>query len=707
MMQEFSENSFFALSNTICVHESLIDGKNDRYHAFLCKQLAVLYAEKYPEMFVGKTPNANISIAENLQLVDFQQNVLAYSLLFALAKLPEKEIFYCLTPITWLDTQTVVKKIILQNFELLQVITSWQNPAFYADFSQRIVLKIRKLKHSLLVCEDTNKGKKHSLLVCGDTNKGKKIVCEDTNKGKKAKPQNVFFVNLQADSNLSFAELFSNIKMPALTSFEKVNDNIAFFENENFTIWAASSEVLLKNSLKDNWAKFLKMSGLYGDLQTKCKYMFTPFKNIANIQAGFLPLSPLFYPLIKIEGNDKQAKVLNVAEEEVQIEHTHLRNVLVNGHELDLLAQSAEPVGAFAFCCQKNKEDLQKNSPLALAYIAKAEEMIKLQSPDKELVANWYQTKIIVSDALFDSKMPTSFCWAENKDGYLHTGSLLGISWKKAALKYFFRSSLWQFIVENENAIFSNEGFVLSAAKLADLPVIQTELIANEACKQAYDTLAQRPQLPLHEEIEQEDTQVLDRLIWEALGLEAENLPNLYAAIQKQYFQRIHIQEVKKKHKTPKEFIKLFKNYMNFYATNTKNLVAESSFYGENQAKEQKMADLQEQDFAVFAKQFATKNAKSYDIANKKIKISSFLGKYEVYANENLLFATDSEATTNYVRLYVKTEAKTLEVPEKEAEIIEILTTFNRQKRSVQQKKLAFATQKLQNSWLVERLLKE
>jgi hypothetical protein len=671
MMQEFSENSFFALSNTICVHESLIDGKNDRYHAFLCKQLAVLYAEKYPEMFVSKSPNANISIAENLQLVDFQQNVLAYSLLFALAKLPEKEIFYCLTPITWLETQTVVKKIILQNFELLQVITSWQNPVFYADFSQRIVLKIRKLK------------------------------------SKATKPQNVFFVNLQAKDNLNFAEIFSHIKIPALTSFEKVNDNIAFFENENLTIWATSSEALLKNPLKDNWAKFLKMSGLYGDLQTKCKYMLTPFKNIANIQAGFLPSSPLFYPLIKIENNDKQTKILNIAEKEAQIENIYLRNVLVNGHELDLLAQSAEPVGALAFCCQKSKEDLQKNSPLALAYIAQAEEMIKLQSPDKEIVANWYQTKITVSDALFDSKMPTSFCWTENKDGYLHTGSLLGISWKKAAIKYFFRSSLWQFIVENENAVFSIEGFALSAAKLADLPVIQTELIANEACKQAYDALAKRPQLPLHEEIEQADTQFLDRLIWEALGLEAENLPDLYAAIQKQYFQRIHIQEVKKKHKTPKEFAKLFRNYMNFYATNTKTAVAESSFYGENQAREQKMVDLQEQDFATFAKQFASKNAKSYEIANKKIKISSFLGKYEVYANEILLFATDSEATTNYVRLYVKTETKTLEVPEKEAEIIEILTTFNRQKRSVQQKKLAFATQKLQNSWLVEKLLKE
>lgn len=669
-MQEFSENSFFALSNTICVHESLIDGKNDRYHAFLCKQLAVLYAEKYPEMFVSKSPNANISIAENLQLVDFQQNVLAYSLLFALAKLPEKEIFYCLTPITWLDTQTVVKKIILQNFELLQVITSWQSSAFYADFSQRIVLKVRKLK------------------------------------SKATKPQNVFFVNLQTGNNLSFAEVFSHIKIPALTSFEKVNDNIAFFENENFTIWAVSSEALLKNPLKDNWAKFLKMSGLYGDLQTKCKYMLTPFKNIANIQAGFLPSSPLFYPLIKIENKGKQTKVLNIAEKETQIENIYLRNVLVNGHELDLLAQSAEPVGALAFCCQKSKEDLQKNSPLALAYIAQAEAMMKLQNPDKELVANWYQTKITVSDALFDSKMPTSFCWAENKDGYLHTGSLLGISWKKAAIKYFFRSSLWQFIVENENAIFSIEGFVLSAAKLADLPVIQTELIANEACKQAYDALAQRPQLPLHEEIEQTDTQVLDRLIWEALGLEAENLPDLYAAIQKQYFQRIYIQEVKKKHKTPKEFAKLFRNYMNFYATNTKTAVAESSSYGENQAREQKMVDLQEQDFATFAKQFASKNAKSYEIANKKIKISSFLGKYEVYANETLLFTTDSEATTNYVRLYVKTETKTLEVPEKEAEIIEILTTFNRQKRSVQQKKLAFATQKLQNSWLVERLLK-
>ncbi len=696
---------FLALPTSIYVHEGLLEGNIDRYHTFLCKNLALLYAANYPELFANLSKKDAFLYQENLQLVDFQQHQLVYSLLFALSQLPEKETFYCLTSATWLDGNCPAKKVILQNFDLLQIITSWQNEFFYADSSQLIVLKIKKLK------QKTNK------------------------------PTWVHFVNWQPQPDQPLAESLTKIKVPETDSFQPLTEAILFATTQNQTseqinqnssqhsFWAVRSDALLEGSHKNSWAKFLKMSDLYGELQVKCKYMLTSLRKVATIQPAFASPSSAFYPLLPLQSTAEHSTLLNTHEEEVQVEKSYLKNVAANENELEWVQQGATEIGTFAFCCSRSKEDLQKFKHLfALQYIEKTEKNLENPQP------NWYLQKPAAADLLLTAKPTLALRWVENNAAALHTGNLLGLNLKKKAVKYFLRSSWWQFIIENETALYSSEGFALSPTRLLDSLVAQPDLLA--ACQEAYEALLQRPALPLDQEMEQSDTQYLDQCVAEALDWETEKLPLLYETLRQQYLQRIHIQEVRKKYKTPKIFAKWFKNQAlqqneqnqthtqananaNTKVKNNTNEKANSRLNTNspiNIAAEPVVAygvasktiatPYTPPNFATFAQIYQTTPFKKYEIGKQKIKFLSFLGNFEVYVDEKLILATQFEATIQYFKLYAHASPEVVWLPEDEKLQTTILAAFHKNQRQQQEQQESFLTQKLRNTWLVDKLLR-
>jgi hypothetical protein len=689
-MPQLSYDFLFSHKHIIFVHEAYIEPKNAQYHHYLCVNLAFTYLIDYPELFVVATDLQDIlqqiqkssdtqksKLIEKyvskklIQLADFQIYSLEYYLLSTVSQLNNKDFYYCIIPIEFLDSNSIVKKIIVENFEIQEILTSWNDEFFYAAPSQRIILKIR------------NKRPKIS------TKTNSKLSREVTNSY-----QQLFFTNVYNFSELDELSTFVSIvkeKDEIQEKLVKTAEHISFHAANTHITWAVGIDFLFKNTNLTNWSKFLKMNSLYGNLLAKCRYMLTPFKNTTNLQTSFNFADAGLYPLIPIAKNFKTTNLINTYEFENEIENKYLRHVISNSNEIELLTQKVENVGQIAFYCTKTQVELQKSKDdLAYNYIKQLEEKIKnnTESIDSQLVTKWYSPKQSISDALADTKITNYFHWIENHENNLHTATIIGLNWKKESIKYFLRSSFWHFWLENEIAIFNVDGFVLMPEKLAEILVINADLLNTEAIRLVYNNLQKCEVLNPSEEITQKDTQELDALIAEALGLEADILVNLYADLHGLYLQRLMIQTVNKRYKNPKIFLKIVKNYID-------NLTS-----GER---------LGEKDFPQFVANYISNHNdiefENYLIENSKVKILDFLGTYEIYADKKLLFTTNSQLKIEFVKLINLGTKNVLQIPKNEENIKLILTDFKEQLNSSKNLAKDFVKEKFVNSWIVNSFL--
>lgn len=647
-MPQLSYHFLFSQANILFVHEAYIEPKNAQYHNFLCQYLAIHYIDNYPELFefkIGQEIVKQIQQAsakqkiklidkyiakKNIHLSDFQHYNIEYTLLALLTKIKDKLFYYCFCPIEFLESNSLVKNIIVENFEIAEILTSWQDDFFFAAPSQRIILKLRKKKL--------------------------KVDKKEAKKGEKPTevPQ-IYFTNVHHFEELDFL----HTTIPSLEKFTKTNENIAFYSTATHTTWAVSIDFLLKEN-NHNWAKYLKMSSLYGDILAKCRYMLTPFKNMATLQAPFAFATTSVYPLIALQQNKKTVTVINNLEKEAEIEKKYLRHVISNVKELVLAQETDEKVGQLVFYCSKSTEELAKlKDDFAINFIK--------QNTDNQVVEKWYSHKQTPADALLATEIHHGFHWFENTQDYLHTNTILGANWKKEGIKYFLRSSFFDFWIENEIAMLHADGAILSAEKLADMLLINADLLQNEGIKNAYQEVNKRKKLEITEEILQEDTQKLDKLIAEALGLEEDTLPKMYATLQNLYTYRVHHQGTLKKHKNPKNFLKIVKTYL-----------------GELQQEQ----DFSEKDFSNFIATYQTAHALQpsavYQTEKQPIKVLDFLGNYEVYAGKNLLFTTTSRTQVEFVKLYSLSNKENLQIFDNEDIIEKILGDF-KQKLSQKQ----------------------
>lgn len=665
-MPQLSYNFLFAHKRSIFVHEAYIEPNNAQYHNYLCANLAFTYIATYPELFVTQLHEDALTqlqrssaiqrkklidkylIKKLIQLADFQQYSLEYSLLATLIQLDNKGFYHCITPINWLDSNSIIKKIIVENFEIKEILTSWQDEFFYTAPSQRIILNIR-------------------------------------NRKPKTPISAIYFTNVYDFANID--ELGTTLEK--IESFTKTAENVAFLAQDTHITWAVGTDFLFKNGNTKNWSKFLKMSKLYGNLLAKCRYMLTHFKNTTTIAQGFSFAHSEFYPLIPIHKTKKTTTVLNTSETTNEIENKYLRHVISNASELDLVAQKVENIGQLAFYCNKSKTELQQSKDeFTNNYITKLTSQLTSQNPDNQDNKKWFVQKQTPADALADLKMTNYFCWVENHESYLHTNSIVGLSWKKESVKYFLRSSFWQFWLENEIAVLETDGFTFSIEKLADTVIINPDLLNTEAIKLIYNELESKSISLMPETLQNEQIEIqkLDMLIAEALGLEPDLLITLYQELHTIYYQRQHIQTVMKKHKNAKNFIKIVKNYI------------------DNITSGNKITDKDFPDFvSTYQNNHATIKFESYSIDKQAIKILDFLGNYEIYQDKALLFTTNSKLKFEFIKLYILGAATVLEVPENEEDAMEIIANFKQKMNLSNNIVQDFAKKKLVSSWAVTK----
>lgn len=672
-MPQISYNFLFAHKRSIFVHEAYIEPNNAQYHNYLCANLAFTYITNYPELFVTQLHEDALTqlqrssaiqrkklidkylIKKLIQLADFQQYSLEYSLLATLTQLDNKGFYHCIAPINCLDSHSIIKKIIVENFEIKEILTSWQDEFFYAAPSQRIILNIR-------------------------------------NRKPKTPTATIYFTQVYNFENIEeLGTTFDKIE-----TFTKTAENIAFSAQETHITWAVGTEFLFKNGNAKNWSKFLKMSKLYGNLLAKCRYMLTPFKNTTTIAQGFSFAHSEFYPLIPIHKTKKTTTVLNTSETSHEIENKYLRHVISNANELNLVTQKVENIGQLAFYCNKNKTELQQSKDeFTNNYITKLTTQItsqtttqETQKADNQDIKKWYVPKQTAADALADLKMTSCFHWVENHENYLHTNSIIGLSWKKESIKYFLRSSFWQFWLENEVAILETDGFTFSIEKLADILVINPDLLNTEAIKLIYNDLESKSISLIPETLQNEQIEIqkLDLLIAEALGLETDLLTALHQELQAMYHQRQHIQTVMKKHKNAKNFIKTVKTYIDTITSGNK---------------------ITDKDFPDFVSTYQNNHSsikfESYHIDKQAIKVLDFLGNYEIYQDKALLFTTNSKLKFEFIKLYILGATTFLEVPENEEDAMEMITNFKQKMHLSNNIVQNFAKEKLVSSWAVTK----
>jgi hypothetical protein len=679
-MPIFSYEYLFSQTNFLFVHEAYIEPKNAQYHNFLCQILAITYLNDYPELFTHNMTHELLQqiqqssqtqkeklinkaiLKKNIQLVDFQEYALDYIVLATLNKPTDKQFYYCLCPINWLENDSPVKKIILENFDIVEILTSWQDAFFYAASSQRIIVKFRKKK---IVTQNPNL---------------KKSQKTKTDIADKATENYVYFTNVYSFENIE--TYYTNI--PSIEKFTKTTEHIAFYTQPTHTTWAVDTNLLLKDYQK-NWAKFLKMNSLYGTILAKCRYMLTPFRNMVAFQMPFEFSNPACYPLLPLQQNAKTTTVMNYTDNTFEIEKKYLRHVISTTKELALAQETEEKVGQLAFYCSKNKAELLKlNDNFAYQFIEKIEENSEKNENDNRQESHkkeiaWQKTKHQIADTLFSTQMIDSFLWIENNENYLHTHDIIGINWKKETLKYFLRSNFWHFWVENELVIPNSENNYLSIEKLSEILLVNADLLQKENIANAYQTLLKRKKLSLIDELTQPDTQELDACIADALGLETDVLTALYEQLSQLYTQRQDIESVAKKHKNQKQFLKIVETYL----TQT---TQEDSF--------------SQKDFATFVeKNELSQDFITYNRGQKPIKILDFLGNYEIYAGEKLLLTTTSNITADFVKMYSLSEKETIQVFNHEDVMLQLITDF---KQKIANKH--FSTQKfMTNKFIVLR----
>lgn len=339
------------------------------------------------------------------------------------------------------------------------------------------------------------------------------------------------------------------------------------YEDANFRIRVARQSELLKEVEQSGktakWGVYLRAPEVYFEILERCKDKLAPLKQVAEIRRGYTTGINKFFYLTAEEAK------------EWEIEEEFLKPVLKSPQEFPSILVDARKLATLAFMCNKTQEELiAEGKSGALKYIQTWDNpstcpgrhwrdvpTVKNRKPGWWALPDSEPAQIFWSKA-YDTKLLQRYCplpiIADCRVYFLAPQQNIDAKLLAAVLN----STFSLLFLELTGRVILGEGvldvMVEDAREYMLIP--DPGLFADDLKTKilnTFDILLAREIKPIFEEVKMKDRQGFDRLILEALGLEAKTyLPRIYEGLTGLVRERIELGKMRgkvKKAKTPRD----------------------------------------------------------------------------------------------------------------------------------------------------------
>ncbi|EQB62764.1 MAG: N-6 DNA methylase [candidate division Zixibacteria bacterium RBG-1] len=313
----------------------------------------------------------------------------------------------------------------------------------------------------------------------------------------------------------------------------KIQRAKTLYDDENMRVFPKSQKELYEEGTEDRqyagskWGKFVRAPDIFFELISRKKDFFRPISVLVdNLRRGFTTNKDEFFYL-----TDEQIKAH-------KIENEFLKPVITTPKECDSVIVKGSDLRHKVLFVNKEKDELRGKN--VLKYIKWGEEKGFNKNPSFIYKTRWYDLGKITFPAIifrrfFDVKFNLPLLPDRIFDNQTFYGLCIQDPNYAKVLAAILNSTLSALFIEISGRLNLGEGVLQYAVyEAGQLLVLDPDRISQEDKKKLqiiFDQMSKRPTLPIFQEIEQEDKQKLDEIIFNILGLSENERQNVYTAI--------------------------------------------------------------------------------------------------------------------------------------------------------------------------------
>lgn len=444
---------------------------------------------------------------------------------------------------SWLDTifGTGLQKFLLDNFKIIAIIDNQVKRSFETASINSVIL-----------------------------------ILEKNSNEEERKQNNVKFIRIYKD----YEDLIGNTW--AESRIEKVKNFVAKIENtnrntetKNYKIFIVNqNELELQSTVENkytngNWgAKFLRSPRIHNKIISKSSINLLKTSDILEIKRGFttgrndffylqdktknlLILSDADY-LLKLGFERKKHKIdwtkigwfySDLTKQDHYIERKYVMPIFKSQKESDKLDVNTEKLKYNVLMCNENLKKLEDAKTFLSKYIKTAEEKNIQNNASVKNRTLWYDLTSYnkKGDFIFPSMFGEKYYTIDNRNSQVFSDCVNNDLFIKENYKNYgdiifliLNSTLFRFFIDLYGRQLTGNLTIsdVDVAVLKKLPVPNPELLIpfKNELNEIYISFKSREQLSIFEEVKQADRRRLDEIIFEAIGLENEDVDELYEA---------------------------------------------------------------------------------------------------------------------------------------------------------------------------------
>ena len=490
--------------------------------------------------------NSLIKNELGISKINQQSDLYVYYLMHTAAFLKEGGRLGYVISHSWLDTMfgKDLQKFLLDNFKIIAILSNQVKRSFETASINSVILIIEK-------CSETKKREKNM----------------------------VRFVRVQKPFEEIIGNTWSDERFAKVNQFVDFIENVnKSLENKDLHIFTLSQKELESATTFDGkyengrWgANYLRSPKIYEKLILKSSKNLIPVKNLTRVSYGIKSGSNEFFYLQdktnEILGLDSSTyKTLFGKEKEKDIsrwqtygwyfsemnnqhyiiEKIFTKPIFKSQKEATFLDIVPENLKYFTLFCNVDAKELKKSKSYISKYLAVGETNEIQNKPTILGRKPWYNlTNIaVVGDFIFPSVIGERFRFIDNRDSKLVCDKVNYVV--KVREEYdeyqdfiflIMNSTLFRFLID----LFSQQLTGALTVSAVDVNVLNRTLIPNPVLLKPYETelksiyqsLKNREQGTIFEEVKQTDRRKLDEIIFRAIGMSPEDVDELYVEVCK------------------------------------------------------------------------------------------------------------------------------------------------------------------------------
>jgi type I restriction-modification system DNA methylase subunit len=626
------------------IRQELIEKRLKGYKSLLENVIRQDWVQDYREFFDEKKKPR----------LSGQADIYAYLFFHAAKHLKDDGRMGIVTSNAWLDVAYgyELQKFFLKNFKIVAIFESRCEPWFEDAAINTIVTILER-------CKDEEKRNDNNVKFIKIKKRLKELIPWD--------------IKLPMQRWLGLDKLIHSIENAGAehyklkgTKFINTLKSLATYEDDSFRIRVLRQGELLEKVAEAGktvkWGQYLRAPEIYFEILEKCKDLWIPLHEVAEVRFGIKPGVTEFFFL-----NEEKIK-------HWKIEDKFTVPIIRTPKEAFGIAIDTNDLKHKMLLCRDDIKNLHKYKGV-YSYIKWGEKQttkngtLWSEVPSVQGRKYWYDLGVReIADGLWPEMYYDSYRVVLNNAKVYETDKFYGITSKNKKYANLLMAVLNSSIMQIQRELIGfhslGEGVLKAAVyEVEALLLPKLKEISEEKKKlilKAFNKLLTRPVKPIIEEVKMKDRQALDSAVLEALGLDPKKyLKPLYDGLTDMVRERIDLAKSRKKVKqvkTQKDIEKL---------------------------KEQIIEEIIPDGVKGFPEEFADsrylKDVKEISVPNEPLKLGSyFMGKQEVVSETDFRYEAENIDEAKFIVYSQKPGSFVIKIPKKKTVIINAVEDYKR-----------------------------